>query len=313
MLDFKRIDLVKGIGILLVVAGHIFSGEVSQAIYIFHMPLFFFLSGYLHKAGYGGKEYLHKKIKHLLVPYLAYLVLCYPVQLWMLILSHAWRTSLYVIAPILGGRFLIGPCAVFWFITCLFITQQAFNFLLNMKARWILPVAVLISWATATALSLFAPHFWLPFSANIALAALPMYSIGFFCKTRRVEIPLLVDLVLVVTSLFLLREGMHVSMDMRSGVYGIPLLTLVLALGWIDLVFKISNIDIPLPAITGCLSAVGKSSLVIMYLHQPIQVIMNKFGATDSWVRYITSILVSYAVYKFAEKYSSTRFWLIGS
>lgn len=41
------IDVLKGIGIILVVLGHITFGDqlVRKIIFSFHMPLFFFLSG----------------------------------------------------------------------------------------------------------------------------------------------------------------------------------------------------------------------------------------------------------------------------
>lgn len=39
--NHEWIDNVKGIGILLVIAGHILSGAISDIIFIFHMPLFF--------------------------------------------------------------------------------------------------------------------------------------------------------------------------------------------------------------------------------------------------------------------------------
>ncbi|WP_154062153.1 acyltransferase family protein [Klebsiella michiganensis] len=45
--NHEWIDNVKGIGILLVIAGHILSGAISDIIFIFHMPLFFFLGGFL--------------------------------------------------------------------------------------------------------------------------------------------------------------------------------------------------------------------------------------------------------------------------
>ena len=40
--NHEWIDNVKGIGILLVIAGHILSGAISDIIFIFHMPLFSF-------------------------------------------------------------------------------------------------------------------------------------------------------------------------------------------------------------------------------------------------------------------------------
>ena len=42
------IDIAKGIGIFLVIWGHIIlSGPAYNIIYAFHMPLFFFLSGFV--------------------------------------------------------------------------------------------------------------------------------------------------------------------------------------------------------------------------------------------------------------------------
>ena len=42
------LDYAKGIGILLVVLGHIYNNSVKLWIYSFHMPLFFIISGYLY-------------------------------------------------------------------------------------------------------------------------------------------------------------------------------------------------------------------------------------------------------------------------
>ena len=45
-----RIDIAKGIGIILVVLGHANLNMVlTNIIYLFHMPLFIFISGYLDK------------------------------------------------------------------------------------------------------------------------------------------------------------------------------------------------------------------------------------------------------------------------
>ena len=71
----KQIDFIsicKGIGIILVVLGHLNIGEYwHQVIYSFHMPLFFFISGYLFKNIYLEipKEFLLKKAKTLYIPF----------------------------------------------------------------------------------------------------------------------------------------------------------------------------------------------------------------------------------------------------
>lgn len=72
----KQIDFIsicKGIGIILVVIGHLNIGEYwHQVIYSFHMPLFFFISGYLFKDKYldNPKDFVLKKVNSLYFPFL---------------------------------------------------------------------------------------------------------------------------------------------------------------------------------------------------------------------------------------------------
>ena len=59
-----HIDIFKGIGILFMVMGHIgFSSIFDKWIHAFHMPMFFFISGYLSKniseLHGGGRENIY--------------------------------------------------------------------------------------------------------------------------------------------------------------------------------------------------------------------------------------------------------------
>lgn len=76
-------DIAKGIGILLVVMGHLRIDAVcSNAIYLFHMPLFFILSGLLFAPEAGMGEFVRKKARHLLLPYVLFTVIFVPLRLW---------------------------------------------------------------------------------------------------------------------------------------------------------------------------------------------------------------------------------------
>ncbi|MCM1174356.1 MAG: acyltransferase family protein [Blautia sp.] len=49
------LDVAKGIGIIMVVTQHFLGGKLGEWILMFHMPLFFFLSGYIfHAERYGS-------------------------------------------------------------------------------------------------------------------------------------------------------------------------------------------------------------------------------------------------------------------
>lgn len=66
----RSIDYARGFGILLVVAGHSQGPwPLEKAIYSFHMPLFFLLSGYLSTTT-PIRELLRSKFRSLIIPYL---------------------------------------------------------------------------------------------------------------------------------------------------------------------------------------------------------------------------------------------------
>ena len=81
-----EIDILKGLGILAMVAGHVGFGRVFDfAIHPFNMPLFFLASGFLYRCRGSFSLYVKKKVRTLLVPYILFgLLFCIiwtPVQL----------------------------------------------------------------------------------------------------------------------------------------------------------------------------------------------------------------------------------------
>lgn len=80
--------IAKGLGIVLVVAGHFWPAdspaywtEVRRVIYTFHMPLFFFLSGWLYEYGkYSYRDLMYAKTQRLLYPFAAIAVLFFLVK-----------------------------------------------------------------------------------------------------------------------------------------------------------------------------------------------------------------------------------------
>ena len=62
------IDTAKGLGLLLVFIGHMHPVYISTWIYTCHMPLFFFLSGFVFTL-HPWRTFIHKKISRLVIPY----------------------------------------------------------------------------------------------------------------------------------------------------------------------------------------------------------------------------------------------------
>jgi fucose 4-O-acetylase-like acetyltransferase len=81
----EYIDIARGLGILLVVMGHndfaVISPLAYKVIYSFHMPLFFFLSGYFINPTVEFWTFFKKRFNSLLKPYFFTLFLIYFVSI----------------------------------------------------------------------------------------------------------------------------------------------------------------------------------------------------------------------------------------
>lgn len=86
----RQIDALRTWGIFLVIAGHAGYSPFNGYIYTFHMPLFFFISGFLRyqKKAEDWTSFIKKRIKGVLVPYLIFwfisMVIYRQLQIWII-------------------------------------------------------------------------------------------------------------------------------------------------------------------------------------------------------------------------------------
>ena len=146
------VDIAKGIGIILVIIGHLSIPYTDLWIYTFHMPLFFFLSGVVFSGiKYKFKAFLLKRIKALVIPYFA---LGFGIFLFFTFL-YVYHNKTGTVPPyfVIGAldtpvnmlvKFLVqkGYWTV-WFLACLFIAEILFYFVLKAsKNRMAITVAI---------------------------------------------------------------------------------------------------------------------------------------------------------------------------
>ena len=63
------IDIAKGIAIICVILGHLGIFKINRVVFVFHMPLFFVLSGYFLSRRASFIDFCKNKAKTLLIPY----------------------------------------------------------------------------------------------------------------------------------------------------------------------------------------------------------------------------------------------------
>ena len=141
MQRFISFDIAKAICIILVVIGHYvpdYSPQwyvgVHDVIYTFHMPLFMFASGFIYMATKKNilyKDFLLKKVKRLMVPYLSVSAIVITIKL--LTEGHAyvenpvtWMSYVKMLYLPEAGYFLWFFWALWWMfvISPMFKTKQ---------------------------------------------------------------------------------------------------------------------------------------------------------------------------------------------
>ena len=127
------IDWAKALAITLVVFGHIPENPGSFLVcYItqFHMPLFFFISGFLTKKEYISKETLKKYWQTLIIPYICFNILFYPYWIARHYIETGSLAWFDYCKPLIGTIMLQHKTiyyeslnGVTWFISALFIMR----------------------------------------------------------------------------------------------------------------------------------------------------------------------------------------------
>lgn len=252
------VDYAKSIGIFLVVLAHTMLYEPLQNwIYVFHMPLFFFLSGYLFsfKRHSDLSSFVKLRFRNLIIPYISFNVITY--LIWLLVLRHVGHGSSIGISwwePITNALLGNGKQMVhdvpLWFLLCLFIVEISYYLFYHAnKNKIIITIFFFIIGGTIYA---FCP-IRLPFSLGTACVAMVFYSIGqFACNDNKIMKKKKTTLFLVSLILTIVIAHVNGRINMHVNYYGNYLLFFVGAIAGISIIIYICQ----------WLSNLGKNRLI---------------------------------------------------
>lgn len=190
-------DIMKGIGILLVITCHFFGWNhlwLNRIISSFHMPMFFLVAGYFSKSFSNWDKTRHEVgrfFSRLVYPmvFTQLLIVVWDV-LMALVGQNGWNpvfkeTLSLLWADVNGpmtpwGQLRLG---VIWFLLALFVAKSLLLMFVSRLKSWAIPVSVVMS-AMAVLVHKFFPYsFW---CISLGLVALPFVTIGWWFRNHRV-------------------------------------------------------------------------------------------------------------------------------
>ena len=225
-------DIMKGIGILLVITAHFFSWNhplLGRSITSFHMPMFFMVAGYFSKPFISRQDAFAqiKKYARRLLPAFAFTQIT--IILWAILMALAkddgWNPVIRESLSLLWadphgpntpwGSLTLG---VIWFLVALLIAKSGLLLLARLKG-WAIPVSILLS---VGALLL---HRAFPFSIwciSLGLTALPFVTFGWWLRNHRIPMWAILFCILCwILAILYSHLGMY---DMDWGCYPLDLL-----------------------------------------------------------------------------------------
>ena len=202
------IDIAKGMGIYLMVFGHTTIPEaLSNYIWMFHMPLFFILSGVLYNGqlmSFG--KFLGKRLHSLVIPYFFFFLI-------VLLFNHLTDR------PITKSLFTIGDKVyTLWFLQVMFWTQIAYFMLSKIEKDGVRFLVIFL--LSLVGYYLYQNAIFLPYRLEVtAMALIYMGTAHVFrnkiCKLDfKVWISILLVMLSMIYSLFIPR------LDMAINCYG---------------------------------------------------------------------------------------------
>ncbi|OHD38167.1 MAG: hypothetical protein A2015_15015 [Spirochaetes bacterium GWF1_31_7] len=277
------IDTAKGIGILLVVVGHVFIEgnmfSVRRWIYSFHMPLFFFISGYLYRISKNVdfKIYIKNKFSLLIYPYFIFGFLSYIIYLigYIIIVKYKGITNIPnfqsgIIIPFVGLFFskinngYLNVNMPLWFLPCLFVVQSFFYILRKVIKSEYLLFFVILS-LSVLSYYFFNEKIFLPWSIDTAMVALLFYYSGYLMfqyKKYIIDTKFSKFILIISLILSMIFSLLNITVIMGENIYGNFFIFLLSAISGIIFIILFSKLNK-----SKVMIEVGRNSLLILVTH----------------------------------------------
>lgn len=271
MARLGQFDILKAIGIILVIIGHTIKDSlVCNFIYSFHMPLFFLVSGYFLRPR-ASLLPEREPTKRLLLPYLTTGAVLVVLLSLSAVLRHdfSWGLPLHYLAGVGYGNSVadmsfqsVGPL---WFLLALFWGIQIVQVALYFQKRC--PAAISVGFCLIVSLLLAKNNILLPWSIRQGMMAAAYIYAGYAVKqywptvslpSKIAWLPLLAVWAVSIKTGFL---------SLLQGYAQPELITLLGALCGTYFVYELSVFVLRSQPVSAALESVGRLTLLIMCVH----------------------------------------------
>lgn len=278
------IDFAKAFAIFGVVLIHApITYPTRGIIYVFIIPLFFFLSGiFASPQRYPNfKTFFFKKSLRILIPYLFFNVVNW--LFWLLIGRHYgvdsdseiswWRPLLGIIY---GNASMLTHYVPLWFLTCLFSTESIYYFIFRRVSSKRNKLLIICTIAAIGFINSEYNSYLLPWGINMALIMILFYGLGdVLCDSIKQRSIVIKNrwwpcIALITTPIVIASYALNnVEIEVHNNSYGNYLYFIIGALAGILAIVAIAKMleQINIATVNRYLSYIGQNTIVLLCLH----------------------------------------------
>ncbi len=286
---------------MVVVIAHV--SDWNTRFMFFCMPLFFFISGYLFRPVDDFGPYLRNLTRKLVVPYFLFMAIIAAPNVFHLFATEGSQAGLNRIGHLLlGGEKITGVWAAFWYIPCFYFMHIVYSISARFLSSHQISLVCIPLWMFAIWNHINA-EFWLPLSINVVAMAVPLMHAGRLYRNR--EFSLTFDKAFHIFAAiagisYALSAGFQLvpSLQIKLAGYGWPIVTIVCAVLMVIVTKVCFDRFIRYPIVNLVFGELGKASLIIMFVHQPIQMsIVSLLDIHHEAFRIGAALTMSYGVF----------------
>jgi fucose 4-O-acetylase-like acetyltransferase len=323
----KWIDLSKGILIILVIVGHFYQEShwtfthYVNYVYLFHMPAFFILSGYLYKPIEPLKQSIMKIAKRLIIPYASYLLIISLVRYLYLFNSNNLTINFVtkdIIRNLYGGQHLPFEGGILWFLSCLFFVEVFWTIINVATKSDKTKILIVLSLYLLAHVQVFLSQIihiplTLPFEIEVSFLCLSYYSFGFYAKDYIFNKKVFSFALLFSIAFLYLRlsNTIHYGLEIATHHYTNIILDFIVPIALSLVLFNICHYAKFLQ--TKVLLKLGTVTLPIMCLHILSNSLLQNFFHYGLIIFTLTGIVIPFAItILFLEKNKNLSKYFLG-
>lgn len=307
-------DILKGILIICVVIGHTnLRSSIPIDIFWFHMPAFFFISGYFIKVPQRNpikdKQTLIKKIYRYVIPYFTY-------SLFFFLIFRPEGILKNIVRTLYGGFNNITIYSYpYWFINTLFISSICFSYLLwviRNKKNGEFFLAILIACIYIIIhTDVYPLSFPLPWGIDESLGAIIFMYTGFKFRSLKDKTYYIYTLLTfaILLGTFLIIDNYPYCLNMEKMIYPNWILDWIIPCSFIVFLYEICKYLKRNHYIKVGLSELGDASITIFFVHTAIFLFLKEFSIS---IQIVCAIIGGYMFHILVHKNKYTQLLFIG-